>query len=368
MPHLFPTDHASILKKIDEIDPLKYAKSRNFIDGHVTYLSPYISRGVISTKQVLEHVLSKGYKVYQMESFVKELCWRDYFQRVGQEKNLNEDIKNPQEPISNHEIPTAVVNASTGIEGIDNAIQGLYDTGYMHNHCRMYTAAVVCNVAKSYWLHPAKWMYYHLLDGDWASNACSWQWVAGSNSSKKYITNQDNINKYTHTNQNKTFLDDSYEAIAEMGTPNQLLTTETASLETTLPIAEPLQLNKVLPTFIYNYYNLDPLWHQQAEGNRVLLLEPTFFKKYPVSQSCIDFILALSKNIPNIQIYVGSFNQLCREHQLTNCCFKEHPLNDGYVGNQEPRDWIVDNVSGYFPSFFSYWKKMEREIFKKYGK
>jgi deoxyribodipyrimidine photo-lyase len=368
MPHLFPTDYASILKKIDQIDPLKYAKSRNFIDGHVTYLSTSISRGVISTKQVLEHVLSKGYKVYQMESFVKELCWRDYFQRVGQEKNLNEDIKNPQEPVSNHEIASAVVNASTGIEGIDNAIQGLYDTGYMHNHCRMYTAAVVCNVAKSHWLHPAKWMYYHLLDGDWASNVCSWQWVAGSNSSKKYITNQDNINKYTHTNQSKTFLDASYEEIAQMDTPHQLLTTETASLETTLPIAEPLQLNKDLPTFIYNYYNLDPLWHQQAAGNRVLLLDPTFFKKYPVSQSCMDFMLALSKNIPNMQIYVGSFEQLCREHQLTNCYFKEHPLNDGYVGNQEPRDWIVENVSGYFPSFFSYWKKMEREIFKKYGK
>ena len=368
MPHLFPTDHTSILKKIDQIDPLKYAKSRNFIDGHVTYLSPYISRGVISTRQVLEHVLSKGYKVYQMESFVKELCWRDYFQRVGQVKNLNEDIKNPQEPVSNHEIPSAVVNASTGIEGIDNAIQGLYDKGYMHNHCRMYTAAVVCNVAKSHWLHPAKWMYYHLLDGDWASNACSWQWVAGSNSSKKYITNQDNINKYTHTNQSNTFLDASYEEIAEMGTPNQLLATETASLETTLPIVEPLQLNKDLPTFIYNYYNLDPTWHEHAAGNRVLLLEPTFFKKYPVSQSCIEFVLALSKNIPNIQIYVGSFDQLCREHQLTNCCFREHPLNDGYVGNEEPRDWIVENVSGYFPSFFSYWKKMEREIFKKYGK
>jgi deoxyribodipyrimidine photo-lyase len=368
MPHLFPTDHASILKKIDEIDPLKYAKSRNFINGHVTYLSPYISRGVISTKQVLEHVLSKGYKVYQMESFVKELCWRDYFQRVGQEKNLNEDIKNLQEPVSNHEIPTAVVNASTGIEGIDNAIQGLYDTGYMHNHCRMYTAAVVCNVAKSHWLHPAKWMYYHLLDGDWASNACSWQWVAGSNSSKKYITNQDNINKYTHTNQSNTFLDASYEAIAEMDTPNQLLATEPASLETILPIAETLQLNKDLPTFIYNYYNLDSLWHEHDAGNRVLLLEPDFFKRYPVSQLCIDFILLLAKNIPNMQLFVGSFQQLCNETQLSDCYFKEHPLNDGYVGNQEPRDWIIDNVSGYFPSFFSYWKKMEREIFKKYGK
>jgi deoxyribodipyrimidine photo-lyase len=367
MPHLFPTDHASILKKIDQIDPLKYAKTRNFIDGHVTYLSPYISRGVISTKQVLEHVLSKGYKVYQMDSFVKELCWRDYFQRVGQVKNLNEDIKNLQEPVSNHEIPTAVVNANTGIEGIDNAIQGLYDTGYMHNHCRMYTAAVVCNVAKSHWLHPAQWMYYHLLDGDWASNACSWQWVAGANSSKKYITNQDNINKYTHTNQSKTFLDASYEAIAEMDTPHQLLSTEMASVETILPVAEPLHLNKDLPTFIYNYYNLDPLWHEDETGNRVLLLEPAFFKKYPVSQLCIDFILSLAKNIPNMQVFIGSFQQLCNEHQLSDCYFKEHPLNDGYVGNQEPRDWIAEKVEGYHPSFFSYWKKAERQIRLKYG-
>ena len=35
-------------------------------------------------------------------------------------------------------------------------------------------------------------MYYHLLDGDWASNALSWQWVAGSNASKKYYANQAN--------------------------------------------------------------------------------------------------------------------------------------------------------------------------------
>ncbi|MFO7922202.1 MAG: hypothetical protein R6U58_00745 [Bacteroidales bacterium] len=41
----------------------------------MTYLSPYISRGVISTKQVLERVLAKGYKIPEIESLVKELCW-----------------------------------------------------------------------------------------------------------------------------------------------------------------------------------------------------------------------------------------------------------------------------------------------------
>jgi len=40
---------------------------------------------VISTRQVLERWLAKGYKIAEIESLVKELCWRDYFQRVGQD-------------------------------------------------------------------------------------------------------------------------------------------------------------------------------------------------------------------------------------------------------------------------------------------
>jgi hypothetical protein len=115
----FATDYQTILERVDAIDPLKYGRTRNYVDGDVSYLSPYISRGVISTKQVLDHVMSKGFTINQIESFVKELCWRDYFQRVGQVKNLNEDIKHPQEPVSNHAIPSAILEASTGIEAID---------------------------------------------------------------------------------------------------------------------------------------------------------------------------------------------------------------------------------------------------------
>ena len=113
---LFPTDYPSILKKLDQVDPVQYGKTRNFVNGAVTYLSPYISRGVISTKQVLGHVLSKGFKISQMESFVKELCWRDYFQRVGQVRDLNRDIRQPQQQVLNHETPDVVINASRNVE------------------------------------------------------------------------------------------------------------------------------------------------------------------------------------------------------------------------------------------------------------
>ena len=80
----------------------------------------------------------------------------------------------------------------------------------------MYLASITCNMAKSHWLVPSKWMYYHLLDGDIASNNCSWQWVSGAFSSKKYYCNQENINKYCFTKRTNSFLDKTYEDIVQM--------------------------------------------------------------------------------------------------------------------------------------------------------
>ncbi len=364
MNKIFTTDYTTILQKIDLVHPVQYGKNRNYINGAVTYLSPYISRGVISTKQVLNNMLEKGYEIQQIETFVKELCWRDYFQRVAQFKDLNKNIRQPQQPVLNHEIPVQILNATTGIEGIDNAIQQLYYTGYMHNHCRMYTASLVCNIAKSHWHQPAQWMYYHLLDGDWASNSCSWQWVAGANSNKKYYANQENINKYTNTNQANTFLDKSYEAIELIETPAHLLVTKKFIPVIDLPIAPNIKIDSVLPTFIYNYYNLDPLWHKDKPGNRILLIEPDFFSHYPVSKNCMDFMLALSKNIPGMQVFTGSFKSFSDNYNVENIYYKEHPFNLGYSGTKEARDWIAEDVTGYYPSFFSYWKKVEKQLYK----
>lgn len=358
----FETDYLSILNQIDNIDPIKYCRSRNYIDGAVTYLSPYISRGVISTKQIFEHVLKKGYAVKDIEHFIKELCWRNYFQRLAQVVDVNTDIKYPQPKVTNVEIPNAIFNAVTGIEGIDASIQQLYDNGYMHNHCRMYTAALACNIAKSHWHQPAKWMYYHLLDGDWASNACSWQWVAGANSSKKYFANQENINRYTYTNQTNTFLDKSYEELANIDVPDELTQTEIPILATHYPECTPLKIDSSIPTYIFNYYNLDPNFGKNVNANRILLIEPDLFNQYPISKKCMDFMIDLSKNIPNVQIYVGSFDSLKNDFQLSDIYFKEHPFNNHYSGTKIERDWIVEDVTGYHPSFFAYWKKIEKSI------
>jgi len=52
----FSTNYKIILETLENINPDKYAATRNFIDGLGTYLSPYISKGVISLPQVKAQV------------------------------------------------------------------------------------------------------------------------------------------------------------------------------------------------------------------------------------------------------------------------------------------------------------------------
>jgi deoxyribodipyrimidine photo-lyase len=312
---------------------------------------------------VFEYVQQMDLPHYKTEKFIQELAWRDYWQQIWISKKdaINQDLKHPQPDVQNFEIPAAIVNATTGIEAIDTAILDFYKTGYLHNHVRMYIASLACNIGKSHWLVPAQWMYYHLLDADWASNALSWQWVSGANSNKKYYANQANINKYCHTQQFGTYLDISYSEFEDLPIPTSLMQQITPKLETRLPIHSPLQLKNELPTFIYNFYNLDPQWKKNIEANRILLLEPSHFKKYPVSSNTIEFVLALGENINGIQLFVGEFEDLLKTHSIQNMYFKEHPLNHHYQGIQEERDWMF-SVKGYYPSFFAFWKKCQKEM------
>jgi deoxyribodipyrimidine photo-lyase len=352
-----------ILAKIISIDPITYGKTRNFSDGAVTHLSPYISRGVISTKQVMEHVLALELQPYQSHKLLQELAWRDYWQQIWIEKGdeINKDLKREQPEVENHQIQVAILEGNTGITAIDQSIEAFYQSGYMHNHMRMYIAALACNTSKSHWLLPAQWMYYHLLDGDWASNALSWQWVAGSNSSKKYIANQENINKYFYTEQQYTILDVPYDELPAMKIPTVLQTLDLPDLKTALPTAAPLDIDNTLPTCVYNNYNLDPNWRKNIPANRILLLEPSHFKQYPISNKVLDFILALSGNIEEIQVFVGEFDELNTVLGSSAISYKEHPTANHYVGTQDDRDWMF-SVKGYYPSFFNFWKRCKKEL------
>ena len=350
--------HPLLRERLAAVDPRSYARTRNHLDGDVTRLSPFISRGALSTRAVFDHLAARHFGWAACEKLIQELCWRDFFQRVWQAKGslIDTDLKHPQSGVRHRELPSALPLAATGIDAVDAGITELISTGYLHNHLRMYTAAVACNIGGAHWAAPARWMYYHLHDGDWASNALSWQWVAGAFSSKKYFANQENINRYTGSRQRRTYLDADYAVLESADLPAALAQTAPFDAVTPLPLTPPPALREAR-VFVYSYYNLDAQWHGDDDGDRVLLLEPEVFARYPVSQSCLDWALELGACIPDLQVMVGSFDELAALAAGRTIHFREHPLNEHWRGVQEPRQWLLPDLEGYFPSFFAYWKK-----------
>ena len=79
----------------------------------------------------------------------------------------------------------------------------------------MWLASYLVHLRKVHWHAAAQWMLGHLLDGDVASNHLSWQWVAGTGSSKPYLFNADNVAKYAPAPWYSpgTVIDASYQAL-----------------------------------------------------------------------------------------------------------------------------------------------------------
>jgi deoxyribodipyrimidine photo-lyase len=80
--------YKGLLKKVNEFDPVKYGYSRNYLDGGVSRLSPFISRGIISTKTIFDTVLKKDYDFEKVQKFLQELSWRDYWQKNGSKQEI----------------------------------------------------------------------------------------------------------------------------------------------------------------------------------------------------------------------------------------------------------------------------------------
>lgn len=203
---------------IDAIEPDAYAQSRNFLDGAVTGLSPYITHGIVSLPEVLAAVRARQ-PVHAHHKLVYEFGWREYFRHVWRMRG--EGIFSslhpgplPDEAYATH-VPVDIREGTTGIPVIDKAVQTLYQTGYLHNHARMWLASYVVHMRKVYWRVAADWLYGHLLDGDLASNHLSWQWVAGTGSHKPYLFNADNVARYAPPDWHSpgTLIDDSYDSL-----------------------------------------------------------------------------------------------------------------------------------------------------------
>jgi len=358
----FPTDYSKIEQRFKNFDPTEsYQETRNYVDGDVSYLSPYITHGVLPLRRVFTYYF-KNFELTSAYKFLQELTWREFFQRVWWNKgdDIFTDVRREQPEVNNEKIPKPILEANTKIKAIDQQIEQLYDTGYVHNHARMWIASLVCNFAKSYWQLPSKWFYYHLLDGDPASNMLNWQWVAGSFSHKKYWFNQWNVNKYSKIKQQDTFLDMSYDEIKnyEYNLPDEYSNLKQPDLKTPLPESDEIKLDEDKPLLLYHNFSLDPLWHEDKDANRILVLEPSHFEKLPVSENVMNFILDLAKNIEDIQIFVGEVDDLADFEKFDEVEHKAHPAFKHFPGTAETRDIIFRSVDDHQVGevFTPYWK------------
>ena len=201
------------------VEPKHYAYSRNDLSGAVSRLSPYLTHGFLNVLDVASTMYHR-HRLGVQHKFMMELGWREYYQHVhqhlgeaGMAASLHEGVL-PESAYA-QQLPDDVRHACTHVPVIDQAVSTLYASGYLHNHARMWLASYLVHLRKVHWRVGAEWMYGHLLDGDLASNYLSWQWVAGTGSSKPYLFNADNVEKFAPApwHSRGTLLDTTYETL-----------------------------------------------------------------------------------------------------------------------------------------------------------
>lgn len=189
---------AAARARIDAVDPEAYARTRNALEGAATRLSPYLTHGLIEVPEVLARV-RRRHRVEPTHSLAFELGWREFFHHVW--RHLGEGILQDRRPpiwsgAYAQTLPADLLEARTGVPVVDQAVRTLYADGWLHNHARLWLASYVVHLRKVHWRIGADWMYGYLLDGDLASNHLSWQWVAGTFSTKPYLFDAANVQRH----------------------------------------------------------------------------------------------------------------------------------------------------------------------------
>jgi deoxyribodipyrimidine photo-lyase len=349
-----PQKKDQLLEYASTIDPVKYEQTRNSLSGNVTMLSPYITCGTISLTDI-KHVIQSKTNKPASTKLVQELAWRDYFQSVQlfMKDDIFKSIKRGQDFAVSDDIPTAILEGKTGIKIIDNAVNKLHSTGYLHNHERMWLAMLICNVAGTKWETGAKWMYYHLLDGDIASNTLSWQWVAGTFSSKKYFANQENLNKYG-ANQDKqynTILDKSYEELSQ-NSDNKIA---------------PRQFENRTELGLWNYTDYLKSFFEEAnienDQNSYFTITTITANLSQISNPVLVFIEDLDWLISKqrIDFVVGQIKLIAPDTKIL--VLQKDSMDSGDIIKKLPKqERLFPTLNDYYQSFFKFWSKAERLI------
>ncbi len=187
----------------------EYAAHRNHVEsghGNVSLLSVALRHRLLTEDQVIRDTLAHG-SFAAAEKWLQEVCWRRYWkgwlemrpqvwtswrQRV---RELRKTL--PAEVLAKAE---AVSAGASGLACMDTLARELIETGYLHNHARMWWASFWIHAEGLPWELGADFFFRHLLDADPASNTLSWRWVTGLQTpGKTYLVRLSNLEQYAHT-------------------------------------------------------------------------------------------------------------------------------------------------------------------------
>ncbi|CAN1496679.1 Cryptochrome/DNA photolyase, FAD-binding domain containing protein [Methylophilaceae bacterium] len=216
----WPGGRAEGLRRLAHMQPLAYGKNRNFLDGQVTRLSPYLRHGCLNLGEAIQ--ATKQLASSGADKLLFEFAWRDYWRKVWYAHGhaIASDMEPEKVRLRRLPVNDDVQAAATGLPCMDHFVQTLKQSGYLHNHARMWLASYLVHWRGVDWRAGASWMQRLLLDGDQASNNLSWQWVASTFGSKPYFFNKENLSKYSANQfcqncQAACPFDGSYEALSD---------------------------------------------------------------------------------------------------------------------------------------------------------
>jgi deoxyribodipyrimidine photo-lyase len=142
-------------------------------------LSPYLHLGCLSPGEVARTVADRP----GGEAFLRQLCWRDFhhqvtaaFPRIAREDYRPRRMRWDDDAA----LLAAWKEGRTGYPLVDAGMRQLREEGWMHNRARLATASFLVKDLHLDWRLGAAHFLDLLVDGDVASNAGNWQWVAGT--------------------------------------------------------------------------------------------------------------------------------------------------------------------------------------------
>jgi deoxyribodipyrimidine photo-lyase len=184
-----------------------YARERNRVvppHDRVSRLSPYLRHRLILEREAIAAVLD-AHPRDAVDKFVSEVLWRTYWKgwlelRPRVWEAYLDQLRRDRDGLAGTASAryAEVIAGRSGIACFDAWARELTETGYLHNHARMWFASIWIFTLRLPWTLGAAFFLRHLLDGDPASNTLSWRWVAGLHTrGKHYLARAENIARYT---------------------------------------------------------------------------------------------------------------------------------------------------------------------------